>query len=248
MNQLQALIFDVDGTLANTEKDGHRVAFNRAFTQQSLDWHWSVELYGELLVVAGGKERIRYYIDRYKPSLPSIDNLSDFIRNLHQLKNQYYQALLKQGAIPLRPGVKRIITEARDRGLRLAIATTSALPNVMILLEKTLDPNWFEVIAAGDIVPRKKPAPDIYHYVLKQMNITADKCLVFEDSQHGLQAATNAGLKTIVTVNNYTQEQNFDEAMLVVNHLGESNNPTKFIQGNMADTVYLTIDAIQSLY
>ena len=247
MNQLQALIFDVDGTLASNEKDGHRVAFNRAFEQQGLDWDWSVEFYGELLTVSGGKERIKYYIDRYDPSLPPIDNLSDFIINLHQLKNQYYQALLHKGAIPLRPGVKRLITEAREGGLRMAIATTSALPNAMMLLEKNLDPDWFEVIAAGDIVPRKKPAPDIYYYVLERMNLAADNCLAIEDSQHGLQAATNAGIKTIVTVNNYTQKQNFDGATLVVNHLGEPNNPTRFIKGKIANTDYITLDAIFSL-
>jgi HAD superfamily hydrolase (TIGR01509 family) len=247
MNQLRALIFDVDGTLANTE-DGHRVAFNRAFARQELDWHWSVELYGELLTVSGGKERIKFYIDRDSPNLPPIDNLSDFIRNLHQLKNQYYQTLLHKGAIPLRPGVKRLITEARKEGLRLAIATTSALPNTMTLLEKNLDPDWFEVIAAGDIVPRKKPAPDIYHYVLEQMNLAADNCLAIEDSLHGFQAATDAGIKAIVTVNNYTQKQNFDEAMLVVEHLGEPNNPTRFIRGKIADVSYLNLDAIQSLF
>lgn len=243
---LQALIFDVDGTLANTE-DGHRIAFNRAFSQQGLDWHWSIELYGELLAVSGGKERIKYYIDRYDPSLPPIDNLSDFITLLHQLKNQYYQALLQQGAIPLRPGVKRLITEARQK-LRLAIATTSALPNAMMLLQKNLNPNWFEVIAAGDIVPRKKPAPDIYHYVLKQMNLAADNCLAIEDSLHGFQAATDAGIKAIVTVNNYTQKQNFDSAALVVNHLGEPNNPTIFIKGKTANTDYITLDTIASLF
>lgn len=247
MNQLQALIFDVDGTLANTERDGHRVAFNQAFAEKGLDWHWSVELYADLLTVAGGKERIKYYIDRYQPTLPITDSMSDFIINLHQLKNQYYQALLKQGAIPLRPGVKRVVTEAKNQGIRLAIATTSTLHNATTLLENTLDPNWFEVIAAGDIVPQKKPAPDIYYYVLEKMNLAGSNCLVFEDSHHGLQAATKAGLKTIVTVNNYTEKQNFDEAVLVVNHLGEPDNPTKFIRGSIAKTNYLSLSAVQSL-
>lgn len=248
MNQLQALIFDVDGTLANTERDGHRVAFNHAFSEQGLDWHWSIDFYRELLTVTGGKERIKYYIDQYQPNLPNIDNLTEFITNLHQLKNQYYQALLKEGAIPLRPGIKRLITEAKNQGIRLAIATTSALPNVMALLETTLDPNWFEVIAAGDIVPEKKPAPDIYFYVLKQMNLAAKNCLVFEDSQHGLQAATKAKLKTIVTVNNYTENQNFERAILVVHHLGEPNNPTEFIKGRVIKTNYLNLSAIKSIF
>ena len=248
MNQLQALIFDVDGTLANTERDGHRVGFNRAFAEYGLDWHWSVKFYGELLTVAGGKERIKYYLDRYRPSLPQVDDLADFITNLHQLKNKYYQQLLKQGAIPLRPGVKRLIAEARERGIRLAIATTSALPNVMALLENTLDSDWFEVIAAGDIVPKKKPAPDIYHYVLDQMNLSGSNCLVFEDSRHGLEAATKAGLKTIVTVNDYTEKQDFKEAILVVNHLGEPDLPTKILQGKISYTRYLTLSNIHSIF
>jgi HAD superfamily hydrolase (TIGR01509 family) len=245
MNQLQALIFDVDGTLADTERDGHRVAFNRAFAEQELDWYWSVETYGELLNIAGGKERIKHYLDRFQPNLPQVDNVNNFITSLHQLKNQSYQILLKQGAIPLRSGVKRIITEARERGIRLAIATTSTLPNVITLLEKNLDPNWFEIIAAGDIVPQKKPAPDIYFYVLEQMNLAAENCLVFEDSQHGLHAATQAGIKTIVTVNNYTAKQDFNSAILVVNHLGEPNKKLKVIKGNLTNFTYINLSSIQ---
>ena len=247
MNELKALIFDVDGTLADTERDGHRVAFNQAFSKRGLNWNWSVELYGELLAIAGGRERIKYFIERDSPTLPKCDNLSDFITDLHQLKNQYYQALLKEGIIPLRPGVKRLITEARERGLRLAIATTSALPNAIALLERNFALDWFEVVAAGDIVPYKKPVPDIYHYVLAKMDLSADGCIVFEDSHHGLQAATDAGLKTIVTVNNYTKEQNFDRAALVVDHLGEPNNPTQFIRGKLSNIDYITIDGIQQL-
>ena len=248
MNELQALIFDVDGTLANTERDGHRVAFNQAFKEFGLDWHWSVDLYGELLAVAGGKERIQYYLDRDKPKLPTVDSLTDFISNLHQLKNQYYQALLKKGAIPLRPGVKRLILEAKDRGIRLAIATTSALPNAMVLLENALDPNWFEVIAAGDIVKQKKPAPDIYYYVLEQMNLTGANCLVFEDSRHGLQAATTAGLKTIVTTNNYTEQQDFKDAIMVVNRLGEPGKPIKIIRGKAKEIDYLNLSNLKRVW
>ncbi len=240
MNQLQALIFDVDGTLANTERDGHRLGFNQAFAQMGLDWQWSVELYGELLAVAGGKERIKYFIDRYQPNLPKVENLTEFIKQLHQLKNKHYQALLKKGAIPLRPGVKRLITEAREQGLRLAIATTTTLANATTLLENALDPAWFEVIAAGDIVPAKKPAPDIYFYVLAQMQIEPEHCLVFEDTAHGLEAATKAKLKTVVTVNNYTDQQDFSKAALVVNHLGEADLPTKIIQGQEFSSKYLS--------
>lgn len=244
MNQLQALIFDVDGTLANTERDGHRVAFNRAFAEAGLDWHWSVDLYGELLTVSGGKERIKFYLERYQPDFKPRENLSDFIANLHQLKNKYYLQLLNSGAIPLRPGIERLITAAKKANLRLAIATTSALPNAIALLEKTLDPNWFEVIAAGDIVAAKKPAPDIYYYVLEQMNLAPENCLVFEDSEHGLQAATAVGLKTIVTVNNYTKDRDYTRAALVLNNLGEPEQPVKIIQGTIANH-YLDLDDLK---
>lgn len=247
MTKLKALIFDVDGTLAETEKNGHLVAFNRAFIAAGLDWHWSEELYGKLLAVTGGKERIKFYIEQYQSHLLSQDNLTHFINKLHQDKTEYYQQLLAQGAIPLRPGVRRLITEARETGIRLAIATTSALPNVMALLKIFFNPDWFEVIAAGDIVPAKKPAPDIYYYVLQKMNLKPEDCIVLEDSEHGLAAATKVGLKTIVTVNDYTQEQDFSDALLVLNHLGEPEQPFKVIQGQIKDTSYLDLNCIHSL-
>ena len=242
---LRALIFDVDGTLAETERDGHRIAFNWSFAEAGLDWNWSSELYGELLAVSGGKERIRYYLDRYRPDFqtslqPPID-LDTFIVNLHAAKTQHYRNLLDRGAIPLRWGVRRLIDEARNGGIRLAIATTSALPNAIALLDRTLDPAWFEVIAAGDIVPKKKPAPDIYYYVLNQMQLAPEECLVFEDSHHGLQAAAQAGLKTIVTYNNYTQTQDFSEAVLVLNHLGEPDRPFTVRAGDAGDCRYFDL-------
>lgn len=244
---LKALIFDVDGTLAETERDGHRIAFNQAFAKTGLIWNWSVELYGELLEVPGGKERIRFYLEKYQPHLEIPENLDEFITTLHHLKNQYYHDLLASGIIPLRPGVKRLIEAAKTAGLRLAIATTSALPNVMALLEKTLNPNWFEVIGAGDIVPAKKPAPDIYNYVLQKLDLPPENCLVFEDSYQGLQAATKAGLKTIVTVNNYTLNQDFSDAVLVVNHLGEVDKPLTCISGKLEGVNYLDIPLLQTL-
>ncbi|MBE9048007.1 HAD hydrolase-like protein, partial [Pleurocapsales cyanobacterium LEGE 10410] len=169
MNQLQGLIFDVDGTLANTERDGHRVAFNQAFAEAGLDWHWSVDFYGKLLTVSGGKERIKYYLQQYLPEFKQSKDLADFVAYLHQLKTNHYLELLRSGAIKLRPGAKRLVEAARQEGVALAIATTTSLPNVIALLEKYLDLDWFEVIAAGDIVPAKKPAPDIYQYALNQM-------------------------------------------------------------------------------
>lgn len=249
MNKLQALIFDVDGTLANTERDGHRVAFNKAFAQRGLDWNWSEDFYGELLVVTGGKERIQYYIDRYKPELPDdVDDVEQFVFDVHEVKNKYYQELLQQASISLRPGVKRLITEAKENGLRLAIATTSAIPNTMAVLRSFLDPDWFEVVAAGDMVQEKKPAPDIYYYALEKMNLPPQNCLVIEDSLHGMEAAVTAGIKTIVTVNNYTKGQDFSQAALVVSHLGEPDNPIEVIQGKSIDKGFIDLDTVIKLF
>ncbi|MGD8812419.1 MAG: HAD hydrolase-like protein, partial [Thioalkalispiraceae bacterium] len=131
---LQALLFDVDGTLADTERDGHRIAFNMAFADAGLDWQWSAELYGKLLAVTGGKERIRYYLDNFNTGFARPANLDDFIAGLHRSKTDFYTALLSEGHIPLRPGVERLLREARDAGLRLAIATTTTPANVKALL------------------------------------------------------------------------------------------------------------------
>lgn len=245
MTEVKALIFDVDGTLAETERDGHRIAFNRAFSEADLNWYWSESLYGELLEISGGKERIRYYLQQYHPDIK--ENLETLIPQLHQVKITHYRDLLSSGEIKLRPGVKRLIEEAYQEGIRLAIATTSALPNALALLEKHLNPQWFEVIAAGDIVPNKKPAPDIYNYVLEKMNLKPEECLVFEDSFHGLQAASQANLKTVITVHDYTKNQDFSLASLVLNHLGELHNNFTVIKGNLTNKGYFDLELAKLL-
>jgi len=247
---LKALIFDVDGTLADTEKDGHRVAFNSAFKAAGLDWEWDEELYGKLLAVTGGKERMNYYLDNFNTSFERPDNLQEMIADLHKSKTGFYTKLLGEGAIPLRPGVKRLIQEARDAGLRLAIATTTTPENVTALLENTLGKesiDWFEVIAAGDIVPAKKPAPDIYDWALKEMKLNAADCLAFEDSENGILSSHGADLKTIITVNDYTLDHDFTGAAIVLNHMGEPDMPFSVISGDAHNNSCVTLDLLKQL-
>ncbi|WP_020394678.1 HAD family hydrolase [Thiolinea disciformis] len=249
MTQLKALLFDVDGTLADTERDGHRPAFNQAFTEAGLDWHWDETLYGELLQVTGGKERILFFIEHYQPAVLKQANLSQLIAHLHKRKTHFYFELLQTGAIPLRTGVKRLLQEARAAGLRLAIVTTTTPENVTYLLKASLGEEaltWFECIAAGDIVPKKKPAPDIYEYALKQLKLRPDECLAFEDSENGLKAALGAGIPTVVTVNNYTAQQNFTNALVVIDHLGEPDQPCRVLQGNLGSHTYIHSDLLKA--
>lgn len=238
MNGLKALIFDVDGTLADTERDGHRPAFNAAFREAGLDWDWSVELYGELLAVTGGKERMQHYLDRYRPGFQPPDPWSSkaaMIADLHRRKTAHYLALLGTGGIPPRPGVLRLLREARAAGVRLAIATTTTPENVTALLDAMPQPglrDWFEVIAAGDVVPRKKPAPDIFTLALDQLGLPASACVAIEDSDNGAAGALAAGLRAlVVTVSTYTVAQSFGAAPLVVDQLGEPDAPLSTLVG-----------------
>lgn len=221
---LQALIFDVDGTLAETERDAHRLAFNAAFRAAGLDWDWGPELYGELLAVTGGKERIRHYCQRFHPEFLAQSAVDSLIRHLHQDKTTHYVDLVGRGELPLRPGVARLLNEARAAGIRLAIATTTSPDNVTTLLRASVAPaaeNWFEVIGAGDIVPAKKPAPDIYLWVLARLGLAPADCLALEDSVNGLRAALGAGLPTLITEAQYTRGDKFPGALAVLPDLAD---------------------------
>ncbi|WP_462329284.1 HAD family hydrolase [Thiohalocapsa halophila] len=246
MPELEAIIFDVDGTLADTERDGHRVAFNAAFADAGLDWEWSVPLYGELLRVTGGKERIRTYLAEHRPDFSPPEPLDDFIRDLHRRKTAHYTSMMRAGSIGLRPGVLRLLREAMDAGIRLAIATTTTPENVSALLSAAPVPghypalqHWFEVIAAGDVVPAKKPAPDIFDLALAELDLPARACVAVEDSDNGVRSALGAGLDALlVTVSSYTQEQDLAAAALVVDGLGEPDlPPPQVVAGHCADAV-----------
>lgn len=240
MKTLSALIFDVDGTIAETERDGHRVAFNRAFAAKGLGWMWTVEQYGRLLDVAGGKERIAYYANRFMPNFRPPVEMREFAAELHRLKGQFYGQLIREGAIGLRPGIRRLMEEAREAGVKLAIATTSSLESVVPLLQTALEVEsveWFDLIAAGDIVPVKKPAPDIYLHVIRELEVDPDCCLVLEDSSQGLRSAVGAGLKTIVTYNDYTRGQDFRSAALVLDSLGDVDCPFQVMGGKLGQDI-----------
>ena len=229
---LEALIFDVDGTLADTERDGHRLAFNRAFAEAGLDWEWSETVYGELLAVTGGKERIRHYVANYRPDFDVPADFDEQVAALHAAKTRFYTEMMQRAEIPFRPGVMRLLEEARGAGLRLAIATTTTPANVTALLGSSGIPDmesWFEVIGAGDVVPKKKPAPDIYEYVLEKMKLVPEACVAFEDSENGIKSSRGAGLRTVVTINDYTRDHEFDGALIVLDSLGEPENPFKVL-------------------
>ncbi len=230
---LQALLFDVDGTLAETE-EAHRCAFNAAFAAAGLGWSWDRELYRELLAVAGGRERIRYYIERAHPALLSRPDLERRIGELHTDKNRRYAALVAAGEVRPRPGVARLVAEARETGLRLAIATTTSRANVEALLAAcfgTQGQAVFEVIGAGEDVGARKPAPDIYHRVLARLGLEARSALAIEDSANGVAAARAAGVPVLVTESSYSAGEDFAGAVAVISDLGEPGLPLQLRAG-----------------
>jgi len=227
---LRALIWDVDGTLAETEHDGHRVAFNAAFADEGLPWHWDEALYGELLAITGGKERLLAWWQRLDPAAAAAPGAAACIARLHARKTAHYVAQVERGAVALRPGVARLLTEARAQGLTLAIATTTSPANVDALLRATLGadvPGWFACIGAGDVVPRKKPAPDIYHWVRQRLGLAAADCLAIEDSAPGTQAACAAGLPVLATRSRYSRADALPPVLADLDGLGEPGQPAR---------------------
>lgn len=211
-----ALIFDVDGTLAETEET-HRLAFERAFAEDGLDWRWDVDLYRELLHTTGGRERIRRFLEMRGGTPAAFPD--DRVGRLHRRKNEIYAELVTAGACALRPGVARLLRGARAAGLRLALATTTSRANVDALLPATLGPDGpdlFETMVCGEDVMAKKPAPDAYFEVLRRLALPPEACLAFEDSANGLAAARAAGLRTVVTPGLYTEHETFPGALAVL--------------------------------
>jgi HAD superfamily hydrolase (TIGR01509 family) len=211
--ELRALIFDVDGTLADTE-EVHRRAFNAAFAEHGLTWNWGRRVYGDLLRTAGGKERILEFVNRLHLPPAETEKLVALVPALHRSKTVHYGRLLASAA-ELRPGIARLLEEAREAGLKLAVATTTTPANVDRLVDVACGAHaseMFDVIAAGDVVRRKKPAPDIYQHALACLELPARACIAFEDSAIGLRAAKEAGLFTVVTPTRWTKRDDFKQA------------------------------------
>jgi HAD superfamily hydrolase (TIGR01509 family) len=224
---IDALIFDCDGVLADTERDGHRVAFNRAFAEAGLPDVWDVTLYGRLLQVAGGKERMRAYFDEIGWPLPPPGR-DALIQRLHHSKTELFMKIISSGELPVRSGINRIVDEAYLAGLRLAVCSTSNERAVIEVVRRLLGPEReakFAGIFAGDIVSKKKPDPAIYQFAAKKLGLDPSHCLVIEDSRNGLLAATRAGMTCVVTQSAYTVKENFAEAAAVYPELGDPPGP-----------------------
>jgi len=220
---MEALIFDCDGVIVDTERDGHRIAFNKAFAIKGIASAWGIDQYKQLVHVAGGKERMRHYFNQtgWPGQYTDRDLL---ISELHKLKTELFMELIQSGALPLRPGVTRLVDEAIDNGIKLAVCSTSnerAVNTIVDVLLGEERKRKFSAILAGDIVSRKKPDPEIYHLCQQQLGIHPSQCVVVEDNRNGLLAAKSAGMICLVTSNPYTQSEDFTEADLVVDQLGD---------------------------
>ncbi|MBN2327798.1 MAG: HAD-IA family hydrolase [Candidatus Omnitrophica bacterium] len=220
---MKSLIFDCDGVLVDTERDGHRVAFNRAFQQKGLDIEWDVPLYGELLKIAGGKERMRHYFDE-RGWPPEAADHDEFLLQLHKIKTDLFMQIIEDGLLPLRPGVKRLVDEAIVDGMPLAVCSTSNERAVTQVVRTLLGPIRREkfLILAGDAASKKKPDPEIYLLAKKHLGLDGGDCMVIEDSRNGLLAAKAAGMRCVITKSSYTQEEDFREADAVFSELGDA--------------------------
>ena len=225
MGTLKALVFDVDGTLADTEM-AHMEAFNHAFAAEGLDWRWDIDTYTRLLEISGGKERMMHYWKQVHPDIKDIDGggLKDTIDRLHTMKSAAYENAVQSYAVQLRPGVLSLIQSAHQAGLRLAIATTTSPVNIAVLLRNAIGPDWksfFTVIEDASTAPKKKPHPQVYTQTLTRLGLTGSDCLAFEDSSNGLRAALSAGLPVIVTPNSFTAHHDFTGSRQILPDLGQ---------------------------
>ncbi len=247
---LQALIFDVDGTLADTEET-HRQAFNAAFIQFELWWDWGPQQYAELLNISGGKERVARYVETLDVAASERSRLQQLVPAIHREKTRLFTELIADGRARFRPGVARLIREAKQAGVRLALASTTTAANVEALIASNLGPESlrdFAVIACADQVEAKKPAPDLYNLALAELGVPAPSCVAFEDSGNGVQAAKAAGLFTVVTPTLWTATQDFRGADLVLHSLGDPRSPVDAAAQERIGAKWLTLAALTRLH
>jgi len=224
MAEIKAIIFDQDGVIIDTERDGHRVAFNKTFKEFGFDFQWDVNYYHELLQIAGGKERMRHHLHTKgfgREVKPKEED--ELIKAMHKRKTEIFIELIKEGALPLRPGIKRIMKEAMNRGLKVGICTTSNEKAAHAVAYEILKDIKFDFVLAGDVVKKKKPDPEIYLLALKKSGLKAEECIVVEDSRNGLLAAKAAGMNIVVTTNYYTEKEDLRKADIIVTCLGDPN-------------------------
>jgi len=250
MMSCDALIFDVDGTLADTE-ELHRQAFNLAFAACRLDWTWDADLYGELLRVTGGKERIGSYIEQLR--LPAIEQrcLQQLIPEIHSAKTRLYREMIRAGQVRVRSGIRRLMLEARDAGVRVAIASTTSPENIEPLVAAGLGPQamtWFDTIATGDVVANKKPAPDIYNVALRTLNVAPARAIAVEDSAVGVESAKAAGLFTVATPSTWTRKQHFESADLLLGSLGDPDEPLGPADQALIGARFLSMERLAALH
>ena len=244
---LEALIFDVDGTIADTE-EAHRLAFNDAFADFGFEWRWDRALYKELLKTGGGRQRIRRYMETHHKDAFIEPGLEGEIADLHKHKTELYGKLFDSGGVPFRPGVERLIRQAHGEGIRLAIATTTSRANVARLFANKMGPDvlaWFEVIGSGEWVAEMKPDPEIYLRVLEKMALSPDVCLALEDSANGLKAALAAGVATVVTPATYTGDDDFSGALAVISDLGEPGRSFRVLAGDICEKTFVDTDLLR---
>jgi HAD superfamily hydrolase (TIGR01509 family) len=231
MSALRAVFFDQDGVIVDTERTGHRVAFNQAFDEFGLDVFWDEVVYHDMLQVGGGKERIRHHYDTRGFGKP-VEHIDGLIRALHQRKTEIFLELLESGSLPLRPGVHRLMREINHAGLVLGISTTSNERNARAIAEGLLRDIRFDFVLAGDVVPHKKPDPAIYQLAQQRAGVPAEACLVVEDSHIGVTAARAAGMHVLATVNGYTRNEDLSAADWVVDCLGDpEGEPATALRG-----------------
>jgi HAD superfamily hydrolase (TIGR01509 family) len=224
--RLEAVVLDVDGTLVDSERDGHRVAFNRAFEEAGLPDRWDVERYGELLAVTGGERRLNAYFE--EQGMPE-DEREELASRLHARKTEIFTEMASQGEIEARPGVRELLDELADAGIRLAVATTGSRKWVDPLLERLFGHGRFEVIVGSEEAPDRKPDPSAHRLALERLGLAAAAAPAVEDSANGLRAAKSAGLACVIVVNDYTREQDFEDADLVLDGFGGAESPASIL-------------------